>query len=314
VTAVADVRKLDLNLVVVLDALLTERNVTRAGELIGISQPAVSGALTRLRDLFGDQLLEREGRTFALTPFAETLLPAVAECMAEVHRTFDILPEFDPASSTRTFAVAASDYALSELAAPLLTIFERSAPRTSIEFSSLPVDEAVSPVDLLRYDVTIAATGRGVPGKHSSLFTDQFVCVVDASNPALENGELSLTALRETPHVRAVFGSNASTHIDDMLIAAGIAPPSVMTVLGFLPVLFALQDTEWAGWVPERVAKRYAEGLGLTVARTPIAPRVLVEAAYWHPSKNQDPALTWLVTQLRTAAETVEFRDEPLAP
>jgi DNA-binding transcriptional LysR family regulator len=304
---VTDVRKLDLNLIVVLDALLAERNLTRAGELVGMTQPAVSGALSRLRDLLDDPLLVREGRGFTLTPFADSLMPSVADCMAEVHRMFEVLPEFDPATSTRTFLLSASDYVLSELTSPLLSTLERDAPHTNIEFDGLPMEDVVSPVDLLRRDITIAATGRGVPGKRASLFSDRFVCVVDAANPALRDGALSLSALHGLRHVRSVFGPHASTHIDDMLSAAEITPRVAVTVQGFMQVPFAVTGTSWVGWVPERTARRYADRLGLTIARTEIAPSVLVEAAHWHPSKSGDPALTWLVAQLRAASELVEF-------
>ncbi|WP_040167907.1 LysR family transcriptional regulator [Microbacterium gorillae] len=307
-----DVRKLDLNLIVVLDALLIERNLTRAGERVGMTQPAVSSALSRLRELFDDALLEREGRGFVLTSRAESLIPVVTECMVEVHRTFDVLPEFHPETSTRTFLVSGSDYVLSEITGALLGLFDREAPHTRVEFVGLPVDEMISPVDLLRSDVTIAASGRGIPGKHASLFSDRFVCLVDAANPELVDGGLSTDALGRLRQVRAVFGPHAATPIDDMLAAADLIPPVAATVQGFLPVPFALPGTPWVGWVPERTAERYAAELGLVIARTPIAPSVLVEAAYWHPSKNDDPALQWLVGMLRTASERVEFGDDLL--
>jgi DNA-binding transcriptional LysR family regulator len=307
---VTDVRKLDLNLVVVLEALLIECNLTRAGERVGMTQPAVSGALARLRELFDDPLLQREGRGFVLTPRAESLIPAVAECMAAVQRTFDALPAFDAETSTRTFLVAASDYVLSELTSPLLGLLEREAPHTRVEFSGMPVAQMISPVDLLRCDVTIAGTGRNVPGKRTSLFSDRFVCLVDAANPALRDGELSIEAIRRLRMVRSVFGPHVSTHTDDMLAEAGIIPSVAMTVQGFLSVPFALPGTPWIGWVPERTANRYAASLGLVIAKTPIAPSVLVEAAHWHPSKSADPSLQWLVKKLREAAEVVEFGDE----
>jgi DNA-binding transcriptional LysR family regulator len=304
---VSDIRKLDLNLVVVLDALLVERNLTRAGERVGMTQPAVSAALARLRELFDDPLLEREGRGFVLTPRAESLIPVVTECIAAVERTFDVLPTFDPATSTRTFRVSASDYALSEITSPLLSVLAREAPHTNVEFDALPVVDIVSPVDLLRRDVTIAATGRGVPGKHVSLFSDSFVCVVDGAHPALHEGALSLAAISRLRHVRSVFGPHVTTHIDDMLGVAGIVPRVALSVRGFMSVPFAIAGTPWIGWVPERTATRFAPSLGLVVARTPIVPSVLVEAAHWHPSKSNDPALQWLVRQLRRAAELVEF-------
>lgn len=304
-----DVRKLDLNLVVVLGALLTERNLTRAGERVGMTQPAVSAALSRLRELYDDPLLERQGRGFVLTPFAQALVPVVVGCLNEVDRTFNVLPEFDPTTSSRTFLVTASDYVLSEITRPLLAVLGETAPNTRVEFDGLPVEAMVSPVDLLRRDVMIVGTGRGVPGKKASLFSDRFVCVVDSENPAMIDGRLDLEALSRLHYVRSVFGPHASTHIDDMLSTAGIVPEVALTVQGFLPVPFAVAGTPWVGWVPERTAMRFAQKLGLTVVETPIAPSVLVEAAHWHPSKTADPALQWLLKQLRAAAELVEYGD-----
>jgi DNA-binding transcriptional LysR family regulator len=199
---------------------------------------------------------------------------------------------------------------LAEITSPLLSVLEREAPHTRVEFDGLPVAEMVSPVDLLRRDIMIAGTGRGMPGKRASLFSDQFVCLVDAANPALHDGALSVEALRRLRHVRSTFGPQVSTHIDDMLSAAELSPRVAVTVEGFQTVPFMLSGTPWVGWVPERTANRYAAALGLVVAQTPIAPSVLVEAAHWHPSKSGDPALQWLVQQLRQAAELVEFGDD----
>lgn len=305
-----DTRKLDLNLVTVLHALLLERNLTRVAARVGMTQAAVSNALTRLREIYEDPLLERAGRTFVLTTRAEELLPIVAEAIAEVERTFDLLPTFDPATSTRTFLVSASDYVLSEITSPLLSVLAREAPNANVEFDGLPTSGIISPVDLLRRDLTLAATGRGIPGKHTSLFSDRFVCIVDAANPELRNGSLSMGAIASLRHVRSVFGPHASTHVDDMLAAAGIVPRSAMTVQGFLSVPFAVVGTSRIGWVPERTAIRFADMLGLVIADTAIAPSVLLEAAYWHPSKTRDAARHWLVQQLRRASELVEFGHE----
>lgn len=305
-----DIRKLDLNLVSMLHTLLVERNLTRTGERLGMTPPAVSAALGRLREIFEDPLLQRDGRGFILTERAQQLLPVVSETVAEISRTFDFVPAFEPMTSTRTFLLSGSDYVLSEITAPLLTLFEREAPHASIQFDGLPLTGEISPIDLLRRDLMVAATGRGIPGKQTALFSDRFVCIVDAANPALQDGALSLEAIAALRHIRSVFGPHASTHVDDMLAAAGLTPNTAMTVQGFLPVPYALPGTPWIGWVPERTARRFACPLGLVAAETPIAPSVLVEAAYWHPSKTNDPARQWLVHKLRQASEVVEFGEE----
>ena len=306
-----DLRSVDVNLIVVLDAILSEKNLTRAGELTGMTPPAVSGALARLRQQYDDPLLVRVGRGFELTPRAEALIPLVREAMVEIGRTLHILPTFDPTTSTRTFMIAASDYVLSEMTQPLLEVSERDAPGVNVSFDPLPRDQTVSPEDLLRRDVFIAASMRIIPGKRRSLFSDRFVCVVSKDNPRVVDGALSLADLQDLKHVQSSFGPGIASQIDDMLAAAGVAADVAITVPGFLAVPFHLQHTAMVGFVPERVAQRYAESLDLMVVTTPVNG-VLVETAYWHPSRTHDPSLIWLLSKLREAAELIEFGTEPL--
>lgn len=309
-----DLRRVDVNLIVVLDAILSEKNLTRAGELIGMTQPAVSGALARLRQQFDDPILVRSGRGFELTPKGEQLQPLVSQAMHEISRTLELLPTFDPTTSTRTFLISASDYVLAQMTSPLLLLLQREAPAIKVDFDALPADAMVEPNDLLRRDVLIVGTGRGVPGKRQSLFSDRFVCIVDATNPRLRDGTLSLTDLADLRHVRSNFGAHVLTHIDDMFSAAGISPHIGLSVQGFLPVPFAVSGTTMVGHVPERLAIQHRDRLGLAIAETPLNAATLVEAAHWHPSKTDDPALRWLVAMLRKAAEIVEFGEDGELP
>jgi DNA-binding transcriptional LysR family regulator len=123
----ASVSSIDLNLLVALGALLEERNLTRAGEKTNMSQPAMSGALARLRRHFDDELLVRDGRQYQLTPLAHRLLPDVRDALRQVERTLEARPEFDLAS-TRTFSLAMSDYAVTVLVDPLLRRVQELAP------------------------------------------------------------------------------------------------------------------------------------------------------------------------------------------
>jgi len=302
-----DLRRVDINLIVVLDAILIEKNLTRAGERIDMTQPAVSGALARLRQQFDDPILVRSGRGFELTARGEQLKPLVREAMVEVSRTLELLPTFEPAESNRTFLISASDYVLAQLASPLIGLLTRDAAGVKVDFDALPAGTMVEPNDLLRRDVVIAGTGRGVPGKRRALFSDRFVCIVSRDNPRLREGALSLADLADLRHVRSNFGQGVLTHIDDMLAGGGIDPRIGISVHGFLPVPFAVSGTNMVGHVPERLAHQYRDALNLVIAETPLQPATLVEAAHWHPSKTEDPALRWLLGVLRTASEIVEF-------
>jgi len=302
-----DLRKIDVNLIVVLDAILNELNLTRAGDAIGMSQPAVSGALARLRTQFDDPLLVRNGKVFEPTERALELRPVVAQAMVEIKRIFDTLPTFDPATSTRTFYVAASDYALAQLTSPLIRLMKQEAPGTSVAFETLPREMGISAVDLLRRDVIVAATGVGIAGKHQSLFSDNFVCVVDKNNPRVRDGKLETSDLGELRQVLVSFGQGIFTPTDNALTNLGVTPPTGIIVDGFLPVPFAVAGTTMVGFVPERIATEYASRLGLIVVETPAKIDMLIESVHWHPSKNGDPALKWLVGMLRKAAEEIEF-------
>jgi len=302
-----DLRKIDVNLIVVLDAILNEMNLTRAGDAIGMSQPAVSGALARLRTQFDDPLLVRNGKVFEPTERALELRPVVTQAMVEIKRIFDILPTFDPATSTRTFYVAASDYALAQLTSPLIRLMKQEAPGTSVSFETMPSQMGVSAVDLLRRDVIVAATGVGIAGKHQSLFSDNFVCIVDKNNPRLRDGKLELSDLNELRKVKVSFGDAIALPTDIAMAELGITPQLGIVVDGFLPVPFAVAQTTMYGLVPERIANEYSERLGLVVAETPLKVPVLIESVHWHPSKSGDPALKWLIGMLRKAAEEIEF-------
>ncbi|GGH33421.1 LysR family transcriptional regulator [Microbacterium album] len=305
-----DLRRIDANLVVVLDAVLRERSLTRAGLAVGMSQPAVSGALAKLRALLDDQLLIRNGRSFDLTPKAERLQPLVRDALREVGRTFNLRPMFDPATSDRRFHIWASDYVLATMSSTLRGILRDEAPDTSVEFGTLTGQQPVSPVDLLRADVVISSVNRGIPGKRQSLFSDSLVCIASAENPRLRGARFELEDLADLPYAQVVFAENVITISDDALSAAGIEPRVAMTLPGFLSLPFMIQGTDMYGMVPSRVAELYAEPLGLVVADTPLPHSTLIEAVFWHPSKTNDPALRWLVSVLRKTAEVVEFGTE----
>lgn len=299
-----DLRGIDLNLVVVLDAILTHGNLTRAGEAIGLTQPAVSGAAAKLRKLLDDPILVRTGRTSVLTSKARALQPVVREAVLAIRQTLSMRPAFDPQSTERRFRVTASDYALAFMAAPLLEVIEQEAPGVTVEFTPM---SNIGVIDLLREDVAVASAVNGVPGKRQSLFTDSMVCIVREGHPRLVDGALTEADLRTLPYVQVHLADGVVMYADDALAAAGITPRVVRRVPGFLPVAFAVAGTDMFGFVPARLAQLYASELGLVAASIPVHLPVLIESAFWHPSRTTDPALRWLLGTLRTVAERIEF-------
>ena len=292
------VRGVDFNLLVALRALLEERNVTRAGTAVNMSQPAMSAALGRLREHFGDELLQRTGRTYELTAFAQELLTEVARALDAVATALSPWESFDPATSTRRFTVSGSDYALAVLVEPLMTVIGRRAPGITVDFDPVPPPGSDMLAHLLRRDLLIAAMGYDFPGRRQVVFSDRFVCVVSAENPRLLDGRLTMQDLVEMPYA-AAFGGLLQTPADAVLAEAGIAPGVEVSVQGLLALPFAVSGTDLCAFVPERLLERCPVTLELAVAEVPLEDPELAEAAYWHPSRQSDPSVQWLREVLR---------------
>jgi len=296
---------IDLNLLMALGALLEERNLTRAGEKLNMSQPTMSGALARLRQHFGDELLVRSGRQYALTPTAERLLPAVQRALCQVERTLAVTPEFDTATSTRTFSLALSDYAVTVLIEPLLRRVHELAPGVGLELCPIPPDMQESDRGLLQHDLLIAPMGFRFPGRSEVIFRDRFVCILDPANPRLRDGRLSLEDLGSLPHAAATFGHAGLNPAERALDELGVTRDVRVTTVGWLPLPFVVAGTGLVAVLPERLARRVAAAAGVAVAEPPFGRVELVEAAWWHPMRTADPALAWLRTALAGAAASL---------
>jgi DNA-binding transcriptional LysR family regulator len=287
---------IDLNLLAVLGALLEHRNVTRAGERLSLSQPTMSGALARLRQHFGDELLVRSGREYQLTPMARDLLPAVREALGQVERTLSVPAGFDPATSRRQFSIAISAQSILALSGLLRRVHEL-APGVRLE--TWPITTALLETghSLLGYDVLIAPAGFRPDGDPEVLLRDRVVYVADPGNPRLRasaDGAWHLTA----EDLAGLSHATARLPQADLVAAAltrlGIAPRVVATTGGWLPLPFLVAGTDLVAAVPERLARRVRGAAGVVIVEPPFGPVELVEAAWWHPMRATDPALTWL--------------------
>ena len=318
---------IDLNLLVTLGALLEERNLTRAGEKINMSQPTMSGALARLRLHFGDELLIRSGRQYVLTPAAERLLPAVQEALRQVERTLDVTPEFDANTSQRQFSLALSDYAVTVLIEPLLRRVHELAPGVGLELAPIPPDMQESDRGLLQHDLLIGPLGFRFLGRSEVVFRDRFVCIADPGNPRLKHdfggddppepprgyarGWLSLADLGELPHAAATFGHAMLNPAERALEELGVRRNVQVTTVGWLSLPFVVAGTDLVAVVPERLARRVAVAAGVAIAEPPFGRVELVEAAWWHPMRAADPALAWLRAVLTKAAASLPVTGPP---
>lgn len=299
-----NLRNVDLNLLVALDALLAEQNVSRAGKRLGLSQSAMSGSLARLRKLFDDPLLVRVGRELTLTSTAQGLVTPIRDILNRIEQTVEQRPEFDPATASRTFSVSASDYATLLLLGPFLRALASEAPGVTLHL--LPrtndarrllrtgeVDLVIEPYELLG--------GDEFPCQ--PLFSDRWLCAVDAGNPHVPARGISREEYLQLPHLVYGIGSDRQLNIADRyLVQQGIHRRIEVTVESFLLVPFLIQGTPLVTLVLEQAIRRLAPAAGVRVMECPIALPGVHENVYWHPSHTIDPGHRWLRNRLQSAA------------
>ncbi|MET9995013.1 LysR family transcriptional regulator [Streptomyces mutabilis] len=294
---------LDLNLIVVLHALLQERNVTRAGERVGLSQPATSAALGRLRRHFDDQLLERVGGHYELTPLAQGLRAELGETVERLSRLLTAQPHFDPTTTTRRFTVQCSDSVLTVLGAPLVAALHAVAPGAGIDFRPVGRGVLSDPlVALADIDVLVMARGLLSDLPNQDLYTDHWVCVAWKGNATVPD---SLTAqdVRERPWVVPYGPSPQASPADAHLAALGLERRGTVTVQSFTALCRLVVGSDLLALVHERDLHAAAD-VPLRRVGLPTKMPALSQAAWWHPRRQLDPGHRWLLGLLsETAAE-----------
>jgi DNA-binding transcriptional LysR family regulator len=283
---------IDLNLLVVLRALLRERHVTRAAGRVGLSQSATSHALARLRGLFGDPLLVQSGRTLSLTPRAARLLPALERGLSDLESAVAVEPEFDPSTARRAFTLAMADYLQALIMGPLLRQVATRAPGVDLSVVVFPnlreltesgtVDLALSvPQPELR-DLS-----------HEALFPDEFVCMVRRGHPQIKKAPTLDTYLSQR-HVVVAPGGTPGSLVDSVLAERGLERRVALRVTNFLIAPVVVCQTDFVSTMPVRLARRLAKTYPLRLFPPPIKLPRFDYGMFWHPRLDSDPAQRWL--------------------
>jgi DNA-binding transcriptional LysR family regulator len=280
---------LDLNLLVSLDALLEQRSVTRAAQQLGLSQPALSASLARLRRHFGDELLSRVGNSYRLTPLAAQLKPRLRLALDGVERVFTAQPEFDPAESTREFSLLVSDYGCAVLGDTLAGLLAEEAPRARLRLvHNTPGAVDAAEQTLLGTDLLILPHGFIADLPHADLHRDRWVLVVSAGNA--EVGEaLTVEQLRTMPWVATYHGPTASTPAARQMRMLGIEPRVQVVTESFLTVPGLVAGSDRIALLQERLVRLLPLDVGIRALPTPFEAGPLVEAMWWHPVNDRDP-------------------------
>lgn len=304
----------DLNLLRALDALLAERNVTRAAERQFVTQQAMSGTLARLRMHFGDELLVRIGRRFELTPLGRSLVDPVREALLQAESALATQPVFDPASARRVMHIAMSDYATLVILPHFLQKMQREAPHITCHIHRLDQDSLAS-IIAGELDLCISAGDWSLyPGFRRSadlrtqvMFHDDFVCAVDENHPEV-NDSMPLDLYRRLPHIATRLGPSIQTVVEQAWAAAQLPLHVTATAPNFSSVLFMLPGTRMVGTVQRRLCHVLASSLRLATFECPLEIKPLEEVLIWHGRQEDAPAHSFVRAALLSVARDIENR------
>ncbi|HET8936205.1 MAG TPA: LysR family transcriptional regulator [Polyangiales bacterium] len=284
--------QIDLNLLVALDAIIKERSVTRAGKNVGLSQPAMSAALSRLRNLLGDPLLERVGRDYRLTPLAVQLAEPVQDILAYIEHTLDQKSSFDPATAQRVFRIAGSDFVTATVFQPLVAHVSRIAPGVQLRFQRAGNNTARK---LASRDIDLSVQPAGSHREFASqhLFGDRFVCAISTGNTEVADA-LSEAQFCQLGHISYSHPPYGFTLLDHFAgpITRNLRIQAMTD--SFLDLPFLLRGTNLIALVQERLGRQLEAAADIRLVDCPVKLSPLNISMWWNALYEKDFGHAWL--------------------
>jgi len=287
-----NLNKVDLNLFVVFDAIYTEANLTRAGQIIGITQPAVSNALARLRESFNDPLFVRTAQGMVPTPMAQNIINPVRSALALLRVSVQESRTFNPLQANKTFRISMTDLTEAVVLPPLFQRLRKQAPSVVVESLLSHRRETTSDLAAGRLDFAIDAPLNTDPQvRHVKLMEDRYVCAMRPAHPLAGQPSISLDEYLGLTHIHISTRRNGRGQVDLALGKMGLQRKITLRSQHYLMASNVLQHTDMVMTVPERFARRHA----LHFVALPLNELPNVEThLYWHESTEQDPANRWM--------------------
>jgi len=290
-----NVRDVDLNLLRVFDAVLRERGVTPAAAGLGLTQPAVSNALSRLRGLFGDPLFVRTPSGMDATPFARELAEPVRQALALLESALAHGPGFDPPSATRAFRFYMSDLGQIEFLPPLIERVQQHAPGVRLEAVAMEVEDIAAALAAGALDLAVGfLPGLGPPVRRRALFRDPYLCLMRADHPITS---LTRKKFAEASHALVSYRGGHRV-IEEALERAGVARKIALRVPHFTVVPMVLERTDLILTLPARVARVFERRGKLKSLPPPVPIPPAEVAVHWHERFEADPGNRWLREQI----------------
>ncbi len=302
-TAVVKLGAIDLNLLVVFDAVMQERNVTRAGRRLGLSQPAMSHALTRLRHMLKDDLFIRSPKGMLPTPRAEQLALPVREALDSLQRSLEPT-QFNPSTAKRHFRIAADNYAAIVLVGPLAARISKIAPAVTLEFRPSGTLDIVHLLDRGELDLAIGSfLDEGERFSRQPLLEDEFVAVLRRNHPATRLRELSIEKFAALPHLE-ISSVRHSTDFIDKALARQKLSRRITLRAPFLSAVRILGASDMVSVFPRRIARELIGYRPLAIRPLALLSPKIETAMVWPRQLDNQPAHRWLRETISLMAKT----------
>ena len=287
-------RDIDLNLLVVFQQVMQEHRVSRVAETLGLSQPAVSNALARLRKLLGDPLFISTPAGMQPTPYAEQLAEPVALALGTIHGALNQRSAFAPIQSERVFTIGMTDIGEIYFLPRLMDSIAQAAPGVSISTVRNTATNLKEEMEAGHVDLAIGLLPQLKTGFYRRrLFTQRYVCLMRKGHK-LDKRHVSLAEFSAAEHVMVVSAGTGHGVVDSLLERAGIRRVVRLTVPHFVAVGHILYHTEMIATVPERLAQVLVEPFGLSTTAHPATLPEIAIGVFWHAKVHEDPASQWL--------------------
>ena len=302
--------KVDLNLFIVFDAIYTEANLTRAGQIVGITQPAVSNALARLRETFNDPLFVRTAQGMVPTPMAQNIIGPVRNALSLLRVSVQESRIFNPQQAAKTYRISMTDLTEAVILPLLFQRLRRLAPTVVIESFLSKRRETTKELAAGRLDFAVDAPLNTDPQvRHVKLMEDRYVCAMRKGHPMAGKDKLTLDDYLSLTHIHISSRRNGLGHVDLALGKMGIQRKIALRSQHYLMASQVLQQTDMVMTVPERFARRHElHWFNLPVNDVPSVETHL----YWHESTDQDPANRWMREQMIELCQQVTAHEKKL--
>ena len=297
---------IDLNLLVVFDAIMRERNVTRAGERLGLSQPAVSHALTRLRHMLKDELFVRSPKGMLPTPRAEEIATPLRQALDGLQHSLEP-GEFRPSDAKRTFRIAADNYAAIVLVAPIASRIAKNAPGVTLEFRPSGTLGIFDLLDRGELDLALGSFARqGERFSRRQLLQDKYVVLLRKNHPVVNAGEMTMETFAALSHLELSSVQQATNFVDDALSRKKLTR-SITRRAPLLSAMSILATSDCVAVVPQRIAEELVTYRSLIIRPLPHPSPTIEMAMIWPRWFDNQPAHRWLRQNVESAANDRHF-------